>query len=138
MNRLLSTERTEATPRRAMTIARKRRIWERVAGKCWFCGKVTPPTGPGVVYDHKLPLELGGTDDDAQVFPLHAEPCNRIKTKADSWRIAKMRRQAKIHDEREPSRLQSRGFDRSLRRKFNGTVERREPADHQPSIEKRP
>jgi hypothetical protein len=82
----------EIIPRKAMHSARKRRIHEREAGKCWLCTKLVPQTGPDVRYDHRVPLELGGTDDDANIFPLHREPCDRLKTAADMAKIAKVRR----------------------------------------------
>jgi 5-methylcytosine-specific restriction endonuclease McrA len=82
--------------RGSMTPARKHRIWLSRDGKCWMCGFEVPETGPGVRYDHKLALELGGADDDANLWPLHREPCDRLKTAADLRRIAKMRRQEKL------------------------------------------
>ena len=79
----------EIAKRRPMTPARMHRIWLRVVGVCWMCGAVTPERGEGVRYDHKLPLELGGSDEDENIFPLHREPCDRIKTAADRVRIDK-------------------------------------------------
>jgi hypothetical protein len=92
-----------------------------------MCGQVTAMTGSTVRYDHRIPLELSGTDDDSNIFPLHREPCDRIKTKADAAKIAKMRRLRKKRDPetRKPSIMKSRGFDKTLRRTFKGTVEKR-------------
>lgn len=109
-----------ATPRRAMTEARKRRIWEREKGKCWMCGKVTEMLGPSVRYDHRIPIELSGSEDDSNVFPLHREPCDRIKTKADANKIAKMRRLRKKEnpETRKPSTLRGRPFQTGIKRKI--------------------
>jgi hypothetical protein len=97
-----------ATPRKAMTPARKRRIHAQHKGLCTYCGQETEVSGPTVVYDHEIPLELGGSDDDGNIGPIHASPCNKIKTAADAKQIAKMRRQSKMDEPREPSRIQSR------------------------------
>lgn len=121
----LAREPVEATPRRSMTAGRKLRIHTREKGKCWMCGKPVPTYGPEVRYDHRLPLELGGSDDDANVFPLHAEPCDRLKTMADRRRIDKARRQRAMSAPREPSRLQGRGFDKAKTRGFDGKVRER-------------
>jgi hypothetical protein len=52
-------------------------------------------SGPGVVYDHVNPLWLAGSDADEDIGPIHSDPCNKVKTKADAKRIAKTKRQAK-------------------------------------------
>lgn len=111
-----------ATPRKAMTPARKRRIHAQHKGLCTYCEHETEIMGPTVVYDHEIPLELGGADDDSNIGPIHASPCNKIKTAADAKRIAKMRRQSKMDEPREPSRLLGRGFDKRLTRHFDNTV----------------
>lgn len=108
----MNREAVEIAGRGSMHPARKRRIWERVAGKCWMCGLAVPETGEGVRYDHKLPLDLGGSDDDANIYPLHTDPCDKLKTKADRARIDKARRQGKMKEPKAPSRLKSRGFEK--------------------------
>jgi 5-methylcytosine-specific restriction endonuclease McrA len=115
----------EGTPRKAMTPARKRRIHAQHKGLCTYCGQETEVSGPTVIYDHEIPLELGGADDDSNIGPIHASPCNKIKTAADARQIAKMRRQAKMDEPRAPSQIQSRPFPRDLRKKMNGSVVRR-------------
>lgn len=118
MSRLVaSLEREPVTPddRGSMSPARKARIWTARHGKCWFCGFEVPKAGPDVVYDHKIPLELGGSDGDANIYPLHRKPCDELKTKADRRRIDKMRRQqSKLGPDSErtvsPSWGKSRGF----------------------------
>lgn len=106
--------------RRPMTAARMKRIWEREDGICWMCGQVTPMRGAGVRYDHKIPLELGGTDDDAAIFPLHTDPCDKLKTNADRQRIDKARRQAREkgpqREGREKPKMASRPFPKGVKR----------------------
>jgi 5-methylcytosine-specific restriction endonuclease McrA len=115
------------TPRKAMTPARKRRLHAQHNGLCTYCSQETEVMGPTVVYDHEIPLELGGADDDSNLGPIHASPCNKIKTAADIRQIAKMRRQEKMDDPKEPSRLQGRSFDKDLTRGFDGKTKPREP-----------
>jgi 5-methylcytosine-specific restriction endonuclease McrA len=129
VSKLLPREPVELAERGAMSASRKRRIHTMRKGKCWMCGLPVPPTGPEVRYDHKLPLELGGSDDDANLWPLHREPCDRIKTAADARRIAKMRRQADMLEPTQPSKrpLKGRKFsDSPLRKLMNGSVVKRE------------
>lgn len=114
-----SNEPVDIDDRGAMTPARKRRIWEREKGKCWMCGFEVPQAGPDVRYDHKIPLELGGSDGDENLYPLHTKPCDELKTKADRARIDKMRRQQglSLANERTVSGtpLRSRGFEKRER-----------------------
>ncbi len=117
--------RTPSTPRKAMTPARKRRIHAQHNGLCTYCGQETEIMGPTVVYDHEIPLELGGADDDSNIGPIHKSPCDRIKTAADAHQIAKMRRQAKMDEPRAPSQIKSRPFPTDLRKRMDGTVVRR-------------
>jgi len=120
-------------PRKAMTPARKARIHAMRDGKCWLCSKAVPVSGPSVVYDHRMALFNGGTDDNSNLWPICADPCNKLKTAADLNKAAKIRRQQKLHDEREPTRIparkfESRPFPTNLKRKMNGQVVRREDA----------
>lgn len=101
----------EATPRAAMTPSRKARIHKLRAGLCMACGFPVEVAGPTVIYDHDIPLELGGADEDHNIGPLHAEPCNKAKTRADQRRIAKAKRQARQGVKKSKGRpLRSRGF----------------------------
>ena len=114
---MLSRERVEIENRRAMTPARKARIHAMRDGKCWMCGKPVPVSGPDVIYDHKMPLELGGTDDNSNVWPLHREPCDKLKTAADRKRIDKAKRlDRKFSNPLPTSCFQSRPFPKSTRK----------------------
>jgi hypothetical protein len=121
---------TDFTPdkRRAMTPARKRRIWTAWEGKCWFCRMPVPESGPGVVYDHVTQLWMSGSDADERIGPIHAEPCNKIKTAADATKRAKVKRILKraAGEGQTKFPLKSRPFQRTLTKGFDGKVRRRQ------------
>lgn len=79
-----------------MTPARKLRIWEREGGVCWVCREAVEVTGPTVRYDHRGTLYITESDDDAGIFPIHLDPCDKAKTPKDLTRIAKTKRQGKM------------------------------------------
>lgn len=111
-------------PRGAMTPARMKRIWEREGGICWFCTKPVPQRGGDVVrYDHRIPIEILGHDGDENIYPLHREPCDRLKTLADQAKIAKTRRmggergsQTQRRENAGGSKLQGRPFQKGVKR----------------------
>lgn len=117
----------EPEKRRAMTPARKNRIWLAWDKKCWFCRQPIEESGPTVVYDHVNPLWIKGSDADSEFGPIHAKPCNKIKTAADLKNIAKVKRLiAKEDGTRRPRKaIQSRGFDKTKSRGFDGKVRSR-------------
>lgn len=110
--------------RGAMTPARMKRIWEREGGICWFCTKAVPMRGGDVVrYDHRIPIEIIGHDGDENIFPLHREPCDRLKTLADQAKIAKTRRmggergsQSSRREAKGGSSIKSSGFQKGVKR----------------------
>ena len=59
-------------------------------GRC-VCGKPVPLTGPGVTYDHRIPIWFGSPDVDEGVRPL-CDDCDPDKTGADQSDIAKTKR----------------------------------------------
>lgn len=85
-----------AAKRGAMTPARKRRLWEACDGICIQCGDVVEMYGPTVRYDHEIALELGGSDDDSNIGPIHRKPCDLIKCAEDARKIAELHRQQKM------------------------------------------
>lgn len=106
-------EEVEIDARRAMTPARKARIHAAWGGKCWFCRLPVDQEGPGVIYDHVGTLWITGSDADKDIGPVHAEPCNKLKTAADLKRIAKTKRQKAKHEGTHPpskAKIRSRGF----------------------------
>lgn len=140
------------TARRAMTAARKWRIWLREGGRCRDCGEQVPHFGPGVIYDHANQLSLSGDDSDENIFAIHAS-CDKPKTAKDARDRGKVRRLRKkaptkgvgtdllaaavISQEDQPPgpgarpcrrRIPSRPMGSpGLKRRFDGTVERRTP-----------
>ena len=115
--------------RSALTPNRKARIWAREGGICWYCGVSVDLDGQGVIYDHRDPLWISGKDDDANLFPIHAAPCNRLKTSKDLKAIAKVRRLLKKAQKKPPGptrspkrRIKSRGFDKTVKRRLDGRV----------------
>ena len=81
-------EALEATPRKAMTPARRRRVLLRHGGVCAYPGC---EVRDGLEIDHSIPLELGGADEDHNLEPLCGEHHKR-KTRLDAKLIAKARR----------------------------------------------
>lgn len=127
----MEREEVEIDPRRAMTPARKHRIWKAWDERCWFCRMPVDETGPGVVYDHVPTLFISGSDADKDIGPIHAATCNKVKTAADQTRISKTKRMRKLRLDvpREPSKhpLKGRGFDETRTRGFDGKVRERDP-----------
>jgi hypothetical protein len=120
-----SGEEVEIDKRHAMTPARMKRIWTREGGICWWCGVAVPERGPNVRYDHKVPLELKGSDDDSEIFPIHRNPCDIEKLKTeDRPAIDKTRRlrKTRLGTARVKPKIPGRGFDQTRTRKMNGTV----------------
>lgn len=105
-----------------MSKARRERIIQDQGGVCKRAGCDDPATD----VDHIIPLWMGGTNRDENLeglCPAH----HRQKTSAEAGIRGKVKRIEKKSDPlmRKPSRLQSRGFDKTKRRKFNGKVEER-------------
>lgn len=101
------------------------------------CGEMLDPLGEGVIDEHVRALGLVGSNDlDNRRF--YRRPCAKRKTDTqDIPRIAKAKRQSRCVGPREPpahpipqhvSGLQSRGFDKSKSRGFNGKVRDRAPS----------
>jgi len=126
MGKVTIREEVKTDPRRAMTPARKRRIHTARGGKCSGCGKDVPVSGPGVTYDHTGTLWITGSDGDDDINLL-CDDCDDEKTPKDLSRIAKTKRQRSKHigDTKPKKPIPSRGFNKTLRRRFNGRVEPR-------------
>lgn len=107
----VSTQPGKPTKRRKMTMQRKQRIHTQRDGLCAWCNQPVEMFGPTVIYDHYEPLALMGADEDHNIRPLHASPCDKIKTAFDKRRIAKAKRQAR-HGKPKPNRrpIPSRAF----------------------------
>ena len=108
--------------------------------RCPLCTKVLT-TNHKRILEHLTPVAFGGQNSIDNLRWVHAE-CAARKTNGnaatsasgDLHKIAKAKRLAKaqeVHEavlagthKREPSRLKSRGFDRTFRKRMNGRVER--------------
>ena len=106
--------------------ARKRRIWLAHGGRCEECKTPVPALGAGVTYDHRTQLAFDGEEADENVRPL-CDECCPVKDAADATARGKVRRLQKkaVGAERKPSRLRSAGFRTDIRRRMDGTVERK-------------
>lgn len=109
----MSRERVEATPRGAMTKARRLRIYLACEGRC-ICGVKVPMEGTTI--DHPTQLWMGGPDED-QYLRYMCAACDKPKTARDAKERAKVKRLIRKADpaQRKVSRLQSRGFQKGRR-----------------------
>jgi len=112
--------------RRALTLSAKVEAMEANA----LCPKCFRPFAGNVEYDHEIPLGIGGKDHDETALVPLCRKCHSDKTKADVKRIAKCRRQAGVTGQqarrkKNGSKLKSRGFEKSLSKKFSGEIIRK-------------
>lgn len=112
-----SGEKVEATPRRSMTPARRKRILARHGDVCAYpeCEIVT-----GLEVDHIVCLELGGRDVDDNCEGLCAHH-HKIKTARDLKLIAKARRIRKRDAGIKPRKGRSLSHP-FLRKRMDGVV----------------
>ena len=100
-------------------------LWNRQHGIC-ACGCGQSLEGQQVDIEHQLPVALGGTNDEANLS-LWLREHHKRKTAQDVRRIAKARRQQLYHETGRSHRhavkqIQSRGFDKRLSRRMDGSV----------------
>lgn len=117
---MVSREPVQLDARRSMTPARRKRILARYDGQC---ARIGCCVSEGLEIDHIICLALGGKDRDDNCEPL-CGPHHKVKTALDLKLIAKAKRRGKKdRGERKVRRpIQSRGFDKTRTRKFNGEV----------------
>lgn len=138
----MSQGRRKAIPDRV-----KDEVNKRQGGVC-YCGCGTP-IGKGFVYDHNPALELRILNDaETDTIPPANDPkyidavCsdyNKRKTYgnkattagSDAGRISKVRRILKGGKTRRGPAMKSKGFDKTLRKRFDGTVERKNGKDEE-------
>lgn len=110
--------------RKGFTPKTRRAVYERQQGICAACGEWIH--GWKFEVDHVLERDLMGSNELSNLEALHPS-CHKAKTSARAGVLAKVHRLA---DEtfspldETPSRLQSRGFDKSIRKKMDGSVVR--------------
>ncbi|MBB4797968.1 5-methylcytosine-specific restriction endonuclease McrA [Brevundimonas bullata] len=91
------------------------------------CGEKLQPMTEGVIDEHRVALALGGTNDLSNRH-LFRKPCARKKTdQKDTPAIAKVKRiEARLNGTRRPRKpIPSPGFDKTMTKKFDGSVVRR-------------
>jgi len=113
-------EPVQPTPRGAMTKARRLRIYLACNGRC-VCGVKVPMKG--TVIDHPTQLWMGGPDED-EFLKFLCGPCCKIKDAKDASARGKVRRIiAREEGTRRPRKaIQSAGFSKTLKKRFDGTV----------------
>lgn len=124
------------TPRKPLTRSQIAEITLRQQGKCLRCDERLDFATKGAVIDeHLVPLADGGTNEtDNRAF--FCRPCAKPKTakeardRGKSKRIAEGRTQADRRAARKSEGrhrpIPSRGFDKSLRKRMDGRVVRKE------------
>jgi 5-methylcytosine-specific restriction protein A len=111
--------------RRGITSNMRARIFLDAQGVCHICGiRIQAETGEPWDVEHRKPLWLGGTDDEANMAPAHIH-CHRLKNAGEAPERAKSDRIRNRH-------LGIRQ-DRHIRawRKFSGEIVRK-PARREP------
>jgi hypothetical protein len=117
-------ERVQIEKRRPLTRRETIQLMLDQNGRCGCgCGSRLEPMKEGVIDEHVAMLAMGGPND-LRNRSLWRKPCSAAKTKVDVAMNAKANRLIKKADpeQREPSRLQSRGFDKSKSRGLDGHV----------------
>lgn len=96
---------------------------ERQNGLCAICDE---PLGLGrTEFDHEIPHAMRPGEKPSQA--IHAS-CHRLKSKVDLPRIKKairLHRTFVLGEKRAKRKINSRGFDKGWRRRFDGVCERR-------------
>jgi len=104
------------TKRKAMTPARRLRIFEEHKGVCVLCNNRIDGVREPWIVEHLTCLGLGGADEDRNCGPAH-ETCRRDKDKLDVAAIAKAKRNKQRHIgiRTDKPKIASRGFPKSDR-----------------------
>lgn len=114
-------ERIEKTPRKGFTPKQRREVYEAAEGRCSACENALTS---GFQIDHVIALALGGAHEPGNWVAICVD-CHKRKSAGDVKRIAKVNRITKRETEGQPvSQIRSRGFDKTRRKRMNGTVER--------------
>lgn len=125
MSRVAYTPPQRVKPERRKYLSESQKIarWNAVGRCCTVCHEPCAPFGPDVVWDHRIQLAFGGGQAIEAFEPHHADPCAKIKTAQDATDRARAKRiDQKATEPKKPSRIHSRGFDRTKTRQFSGKV----------------
>ena len=105
-------------------------LFHKQEGLCGCgCGQKMNALSDKITDEHVKPLSMGGTNDLSN-RELWLTECTKPKTAGEATVRAKAERQSGrkgqyARRKKNGSKLQSRGFDKSLRKKMNGKVERK-------------
>lgn len=103
--------------RRRLTDLQRLAVFEKARGRCSLC-KLKIQVGQKWEVEHRIPLAMGGADDETNMAPAH-KACHSTKSKTDAGNLAKVTRiRAKHLGAQKPS---SWGHP-NLKRKVNGQV----------------
>jgi len=116
------------TSRRVIPERVKREILDEQGWCCFACHQ--PVSRDQIDVDHRVPLALGGSDDETNWVAL-CRPCHKQKTRADVKAVRKADRARRMREEGKPRQrkskpLQGRGFRKDVKRKINGEVVKRD------------
>ena len=121
--------------RKALTDRQKEQIRNKQNHDCAACGDSFWRGDPSqqqlqhkIQYDHILPLWLGGTNEldniQALCMPCHSKKtCQEATIRAKNDRLIRAQKEGRGR-KRRGQKLQSRGFDKTHRKKMNGDIER--------------
>lgn len=112
------------TKRTSMTKARAARIFLQRNGICYLCG--TQIRGEPYEIEHPEELADGGSDNDADLYPVHVR-CHKPKTAAARKPRSKRNNIITAGWQGKRKRPMPGSKASGLRRRMNGTVERRTP-----------
>jgi 5-methylcytosine-specific restriction endonuclease McrA len=84
------------TVRQKLTPHRRLKVWEKTGGRCVLCSGRIDGVRERWIVEHIRALELGGSDDFANLGPAH-EACAVQKTREDHRRAARAKRQKIRH-----------------------------------------
>lgn len=116
------------TARRKLSQAETAKLWLRQNGRCG-CGCGERLIAGQIDVEHTLPRWAGGTDALDNLTLYRRKPCHVRKSAEETTRRAKALRQKAFHQTgrsraRRGRPMVSRGFDKTWRRRMDGTVER--------------
>ena len=106
------------TARRRLSPKTRAALFVTHKGICWLCGE---PIKAGETWhvEHKLPLCLGGSNDDDNLGPAHAD-CNASKAAKEVRALGKIRRL--IKGKTPKRKIPSKPFDKRFTKRFDGSV----------------
>ncbi|MBS0219176.1 MAG: HNH endonuclease [Proteobacteria bacterium] len=83
------------TKRQSLSPMKRLKVFEAAGGVCHLCGQRIQ-AGQKWDVEHRIPLALGGPDDEANMSPSH-KACHVLKSVDDFARISKAKRQKIKH-----------------------------------------